>query len=142
VEFGPKCILSHVDGYAFLDEFGYSAYYEGDKMKNSLELHEKRFGAKPKEIITDQIYGTRENREMLKGMGVEGSFMPLGRRGQLSTSEIRKLKKKQKKRGQMEGIIGHSKVNFGLERIKYANEEIGVRLGLLGMNLKTAAARI
>jgi len=142
VEFGPKCILSQVDGYAFLDEFGYSAYYEGDKMKNSLELHEKRFGAKPKEIITDQIYGTRDNREMLKGMGIEGSFMPLGRRGQLSKSEIRKLKKKQKKRGQMEGIIGHSKMHFGLERIKYANEKIGVMLGLLGMNLKTATARI
>jgi len=142
VEFGPKCIISHVDGYAFLDQFGYSAYYEGDQLKNSLELHEKRFGAKPKEVITDQIYGTRDNREMLKELGIEGSLMPLGRRTKLSKGEIRKIKKKQKKRGQMEGIIGHSKVNFGLERIKYANEKIGVRLGLLGMNLKTAVARI
>jgi len=142
VEFGPKCILSHVDGYAFLDKFDYSAYYEGDQLKNSLELHEQRFGAKPKEVITDQIYGTRDNRDMLKKLGIEGSLMPLGRRTKLTKSEIRKIKKKQKKRGEMEGIIGNAKVKYGLERVKYANEKIGVMLGLLGMNLKTAAARI
>jgi len=142
VEFGPKCIISHVDGYAFLDKFGYEAYYEGDQLKNSLELHEKRFGAQPKEIITDQIYGTRDNREMLQELGIEGAFMPLGRRAKLTKNELRKIKKKQKKRGQMEGIIGYSKVKFGLERVKYSNEKIGVMLGLMGMNLKTAASRI
>jgi len=142
VEFGPKCILSHVDGYAFLDKFGYDAYYEGDQLGKSLELHEKRFGVKPKDIITDQIYATRDNRELLKGLGVEGAFIPLGRRSQIAKEEIKKIKKKQKKRGQMEGIIGYSKVKFGLERVKYANERIWIMMGLMAMNLKTAATRI
>jgi hypothetical protein len=142
VEFGPKCILSYVNGYAFLDEFGYDAYYEGDKLKNSLELHEKRFGEKPKEVITDRIFGTRDNRELLKELGIEGAFIPLGRRPKISESKLKQIKKRQKRRGRMEGIIGYGKVKFGLERIKYANERIWIMLGLTAMNLKTAASRI
>lgn len=142
VEFGPKCIVSYVDGYAFLDEFGYDNYYEGDKLKKSLELHEKRFGEKPKEVITDRIFGTRDNRELLKELGIEGSFIPLGRKAKISGSELKKIKKRQKRRGQMEGIIGYGKVKFGLERIKYANEKVWIMLGLMAMNLKTVASRI
>jgi hypothetical protein len=142
VEFGPKCILSYVDGYAFLDEFGYEAYYEGDKLRKSLELHEKRFGEKPKEIITDRIFGTRDNRKLLHERGIEGAFIPLGRRTEVSESELKKIKRRQKKRGRMEGIIGYGKKKFGLERVKYANERIWIMLGLSAMNLKTAASRI
>lgn len=46
VEFGSKCILSYVNGYAFLDGFGYEAYYEGEWVEWCLKLHEKRFGVK------------------------------------------------------------------------------------------------
>lgn len=142
VEFGPKCILSYVDGYAFLDEFGYDAYYEGDKLKKSLELHEKRFGVKPKVVITDRIFGSGANRKLLKELKVEGSFIPLGRHHKLSSVELQKIKRRQRRRGRMEGIIGYSKVKFGLERIKYANEKVWIMLGLTAMNLKTAASRI
>jgi hypothetical protein len=142
VEFGPKCIISYVNGYGFLDEFGYDAYYEGDKLKRCLELHEKRFGEKPEEVITDRIFGTRANRELLKELGIEGSFIPLGRRTEISDSALKKIKKRQGKRGRMEGIIGYGKVKFGLERIKYTNEKVWIMLGLTAMNLKTAASRI
>jgi len=142
VEFGPKCIISYVDGYAFLDEFGYENYYEGAKLKKSLELHERRFGEKPKEVITDRIFGTRENRKLLQEWGIEGAFMPLGRRTKISDSALKKIKKRQRRRGRMEGIIGYGKVKFGLDRIRYANEKIGIILGLTAMNLKTAASRI
>lgn len=142
VEFGPKCLLSYVDGYGFLDAFGYDAYNEGGKLEASLELHKKRFGEKPRVIIADQIFGSKSNRDKLNELGIEGSFMPLGRRKNTSPVEIQRIKKRQKRRGRMEGIIGHSKMNFGLERLRYANEKIEVMLGLIAMNLKTAVARI
>ena len=142
VEFGPKCLISYVDGYGFLDEFGYEAYNEGGKLEDSLELHKKRFGVAPKVVIGDQIFGSKQNRNKLKELGIEGSFMPLGRCNNISSTEIQRIKKRQKRRGRMEGIIGHSKMNFGLDRLRYANEKIEVMLGLIAMNLKTAVSRV
>ena len=79
---------------------------------------------------------------LLKAWGIEGLFIPLGRRTKIFDSELKKIKKRQRRRGRMEGIIGYGKVKFGLDRIKYANEKIGIMLGLTAMNLKTAASRI
>ena len=45
----------------------------------------------------------------------------------------------------MEGIIGHAKTNFGLDRILYTvkdGEEMWIRLGLLAMNLSTALKKM
>ncbi|MEW6557833.1 MAG: hypothetical protein AB1349_10845 [Elusimicrobiota bacterium] len=65
VEFGPKASVSFVDGYLFLDKFSTDAYNEGAVLKESLKLHEDRFGKKPETVITDKIYGSKTNREML-----------------------------------------------------------------------------
>ncbi len=45
----------------------------------------------------------------------------------------------------MEGIIGHAKSHFGLDRIRYTikdGEEMWIRLGLLAMNLSTAVKKM
>ena len=51
------------------------------------------------------------------------------------------FKRKQRERNRIEGGIGHGKEHFDLDRIRYegrAGSEMWVRLGVLGMNLKTA----
>ncbi|MCI0405823.1 MAG: hypothetical protein L0209_07090 [candidate division Zixibacteria bacterium] len=145
VEFGPKVLLSWTGGYGFLDAMKFHAHNEGALWGKSLDLHKKRFGEYPAESTGDGIFGTRENRAMLKRKGVRGGVKALGRAA--NTTENRKwLKEKQKLRGnRMEGIIGHAKNNFGLDRILYTmkdGEEMWIRLGLLAMNLSTALKKM
>ena len=110
-------------------------------------MYEERFGKKPKDVTADQIYGNRENRAKLKEEGIKAGFKPLGRKAQTEEGvKNRKwIKRKQKERGsRMEGIIGHGKVHYGLDRIGYRTKEgekIWARMGLLMMNLDTAVKR-
>lgn len=142
VEFGPKVSVSLVDGYLFLDKFSNDAYNEGTVLSESLKLHEDRFGKKPDVVITDKIYGSKTNREILKEEEIKAAFVPLGRKSWASKKIEKWVKQKQKKRSRIEGFIGVSKVHYGLERLLYKNEELNIRLGLLAMNLSTALARI
>jgi hypothetical protein len=145
VEFGPKAVLSYVDGFTFLDKISFDAFNESTTLDKNISLHKDRFGKLPEVVITDNIYGTRENRQMLKAKKIRASLMPLGRRQKRKTRDIKWVKKKQRERNRIEGIIGNGKKNYGLDRILYkitGGEEIWVRLGLSVMNLSTALARI
>lgn len=71
------------------------------------------------------------------------TIKPLGRRGK--SPPDRWFKKKQRERNRIEGSFGYGKVHFGLDSIKYQEEdgsEMWVRLGIMGMNLQTALARM
>jgi len=142
VEFGPKATVSLVDGYLFLDKFSTDAYNEGAVLSESLKLHEERFGKKPEIIITDKIYGSKTNREMLGEEKIKAALVPLGRKSWASKKIRKWVRQKQRSRSQIEGFIGVSKVHYGLERLFYKNEELNIRLGLIAMNLSTAMARI
>lgn len=145
-EFGPKALLSWVNGFCFLDHFSFDAYNEAEKAEKSLKKHEERFGEWPKVSIGDGIFGNRANRQKLKELGIKSAFKPLGRPPTVSKAQKAWMRGKQKLRnGRMEGIIGHVKEHFGLDRINYridGGEEIWARMGLLGMNLSTALKRI
>lgn len=144
-EFGPKGVLSYVDGYAFLDDISFDAFNETNRLKHSIELHKERFEKKPDTMILDNIYGSRDNREMLRSEGIKSALIPLGRHSKSRKRILKWIKQKQKLRSRMEGIIGNSKNNYGLEKILYkiaGGEEIWVRMGLTTMNLFTALARI
>jgi len=142
VEFGPKASVSLVDGYLFLDKFSTDAYNEGAVLSDSLKLHKERFGKKPEVVITDRIYASKKNREMLGEEKIKAAFVPLGRKSLLTKKIETWVKRKQRKRNQIEGFIGVSKVHRGLERLLFKNEELNIRLGLIAMNLSTAMARI
>ena len=61
-----------------------------------------------------------------------------------ATAEWAKRKQRQRN-GHMEGIIGHAKQHFKLDRVLYriaGGEEIWTRMGLLSMNLATALKRV
>lgn len=142
VEFGPKASISLVDGYAFLDKFSTDAYNEGVVLDESIVLHNERFGCNPDVIITDKLYGNRKNRERMAKDGIRASLIPLGRKSEMSREHEMWVRKKQRKRNAIEGKIGTSKQYYGLERLRYKNEELNIRLGLMAMNLTTALSRI
>lgn len=146
VEFGPKVLLSWVDGFCFLDYFSFDAYNEALQVDRSLRKYAERFGVLPPVSIGDGIFGNRANRQKLKELGIKSAFKPLGRPVETNHAQRSWMRKKQRLRnGRMEGIIGHGKNHFGLDRIRYRiqnGEWIWTMMALLGMNLSTALKRI
>jgi hypothetical protein len=72
---------------------------------------------------------------------MQASLIPLGRKSVMSKDHEQWVKKKQRERNAIEGKTGTSKDYYGLSRLKYKNEELNIRLGLLAMNLSTALAK-
>ncbi len=147
VEFGPKGALSHVDGFLFLDRIDHDNLSEArrDIVKEQIANYEFRFGKKPPSFTADRLYGNRENRDLLEAESIRCAFKPLGRKRKNLPSSDRWLKQKQKERNRIEGQFGHSKNHYHLDRILYEGKEgaeIWVRAGIMGMNLRTAVARM
>ena len=145
VEFGPKAALSYVVGFAFLDHPSSDNSSEAARVKKQIEQFERFFGKKPKYVVGDKLYGNRENRKLVKEHDIRDAFEPLGRKNRNHDSSERWRKQKQRERNRIEGIFGHTKNHFSLDKIKYYIEdgpEIWISLGLLSMNLKTAVKRI
>lgn len=147
VEFGPKALLSWVNGFCFLDHFSFDAYNEAEQVKTSIRKYKDRFGQLPKTMIGDGIFGNRWNRKFLKRLGILSAFKPLGKPPAAADQKQRAwMRKKQRLRnGHMEGIIGYAKNNFGLDKIRYRiqdGELIWTMMALAGMNLSTALKRI
>jgi len=145
VEFGAKALLSWVDGYCFLDRLAFEAYNEGEHLAGSLEKYKERFGNYPVSSTGDGIFGSRDNREHLKGIKVRGGFKALGRGATVTENRVWYRERQKKRSSRMEGIIGLGKTRFGLDRVKYriaGGEEIWARLGMMAMNLSTAMRKM
>ena len=71
VEFGSKINVSLVEGYAFLDYLLWDAFNESGYLMKSVELYKDRHGCYPAEVLADMIYCNRENRRMLKDLGIK-----------------------------------------------------------------------
>jgi hypothetical protein len=147
VEFGPKGALSHVDGFLFLDRLDHDNFSEAgtDIVREQLDNYQKRFGKKPPSFTADKLYGSRKNRDLLKKEEIRPAFKPLGRKRKNSPSPDRWLKQKQKERNRIEGHFGNGKTHYSLDCILYQGmegAEMWIRAGILGMNLKTAVAKM
>lgn len=145
VEFGSKAGCVHVDGFVFLDHLEHRAFAEEEFVKKHVETYKERFGKAPPSFTADKKYGTKDNREYLEKEGIRVGFKALGRKRKDAERSSRWLKKKQRERNRIEGDFGNGKEHYGLDRVLYSIEngsEIWVRLGLLGMNLKTALRKI
>lgn len=147
VEFGPKVSLSHVDGLTFVNMFDHDNYSEAKRevLEEQINNYEEMFQARPPSVTGDNLYGTRENREMLKEKGIRAAFKPLGRPGPESEKQKQYVRRKSRERNRIEGDIGNVKEHYGGNAIRYHNaegSEMWVRLAFLAKNLKLAAARI
>lgn len=111
-EFGAKIHVSMIDGLSFLDEISWEAFNEGSHMMQYIERYKSRFGYYPKEVLADQIYCTRANRQALKEKGKKLLSKPLGRPSAVS-NHVRPGE-----RNPIEGTFGQAKTAYGLNRIK------------------------
>lgn len=113
-EFGSKLQVSLVNGFTFLDKLSWNNFNEGIELQTSVEQFKTRCGHYPKEVLADQIYCTRANRQWLKIKNIKLSAKPLGRPSkeallnQISPGE----------RNPIEGKFGQAKVAYGLDNIK------------------------
>ncbi len=145
VEFGPKASVFQVDGFVFLDHLSAENFPEAERVREQIKQYEEIFGKKPSYVTADKIYGNRKNRKLLKQEEIRDAFEPLGRKARQQNPATRWRKQKQRERNRIEGSFGHAKNHFGLDRVKYyiqEGPEIWVRLGMISMNLQTAAKRI
>ena len=145
VEFGPKASLSHVGSFTFLDRLSSDNFNETGDVAMQLENYERRFGVKPPYAVGDRIYGTNDNRNLLKGGEIRNAFEPRGRKPKHESAPDRWRKRKRRERNRIEGAFGNGKNHYGLDRIRYCIEggdELWVRLGLMAANLKAVVKMV
>lgn len=120
VEFGAKLGVSIQNGYARINTLNWEAYNEGSDLKKQVEAYQRLNGCYPKVVITDRIYGTRENRKWLKELDIRYSGKPLGRPSakQQTQYQKRKYKLEQGMRNQVEGKFGQGKNGYNLSKIR------------------------
>jgi hypothetical protein len=120
VEFGAKLGVSIQNGYARINTLSWEAYNEGTDLKKQVEAYKKLNGCYPEVVITDKIYGTRENRQWLKELGIRYSGKPLGRPSARSQTQYCKRKQKieQGIRNQVEGKFGQGKNGYNLNKVR------------------------
>ena len=61
-----------------------------ETLKKQVEEYRKLYGYYPAVVITDKIYGTRENRNWLTQLGIRYSGKPLGRPSKQSQTPYQK----------------------------------------------------
>jgi IS5 family transposase len=105
--------VSLVVGYAFLDHLSWESYNEGGYVIRSVEIYRQRHGYFPAEVMGDRIYSKRENRRILKELGIRLVGKHLGR-----PSEMNKVEYDPGDRNPIEGNFGQGKVRYGMDRIQ------------------------
>ena len=120
VEFGAKLGVSIQNGYARINTLSWEAYNEGSDLKKQVEAYKRLNGCYPKMVITDKIYGTRENRQWLKELDIRYSGKPLGRPSakQQTQYQKRKHRSEQGMRNQVEGKFGQGKNGYNLNKVR------------------------
>lgn len=119
VEFGAKLGVSIQNGYARINTISWEAYNEGTDLKKQVEDYRRLNGYYPKVVITDKIYGNRENRQWLKDLGILYSGKPLGRPSAKSQTayQRRRFKKEKGMRNEVEGKFGQGKNGYNLSKV-------------------------
>jgi len=126
VEFGAKLGVS-LDrfGLASVDHLSWDAYHEAQDLPEHVERYRERHGVYPEKVLADPLYGTRSNRDYLKGKGIVFAGKPLGRprkETQENKSELKALKEQRREdyrqRIPIEGKFGQGKNGYGLNYIR------------------------
>jgi hypothetical protein len=117
-EFGPKISASLVKGYVYLDHLSWDAFNESKDLIDQVEQYKKRFGYYPESVITDGIYGTRDNRKYLNEKGIRHTGKRLGRPGALIKEELKEIRKEARIRSRIEGKFGEGKRKYSLDCVK------------------------
>lgn len=125
VEFGLKVNTWQVDGLNFIEHYSFSAFHEGNRLRQGIAFHHRHFG-KLRLVGADQIYATNANRRHCAKLGIATCFKPKGRRKQdplLRQQEDQARKAIGAARSTvLEGSYGNDKNHYGLRKVKARNE--------------------
>jgi len=95
VEFGAKIGVGITqDGLSYLDHLSWDAYNECHDLAMHVDNYKKCHGYYPEKVLADNIYGTRKNREALKGKGITFGGKRLGRPKKETDENKDELRKK------------------------------------------------
>ena len=121
-QFGSKGSVSLIDGFASLHRIDWDNFNEGADLQGQVRAYAERHGHYPEAVVTDQKYGSRENRRWLKERGIRFSGKALGRPKKNPGPEdlaLKRLKKEENgMRSQIEGKFGQGKNGYGLRKIR------------------------
>tara|TARA_R110002096_G_scaffold430722_3_gene645018 strand:- start:12802 stop:14394 length:1593 start_codon:yes stop_codon:yes gene_type:complete len=123
VEFGAKLGVSLTgDGVACVDHVSWEAYNEGQDMAQQVEAYKDRHGYYPATVLADPLYGSRDNRKLLKSKRIRFAGKPLGRPPKM-TDAVKAQDRKQRRqdyreRIPIEGKFGQGKNGYGLNYIR------------------------
>jgi IS5 family transposase len=134
VEFGAKLSVSlSGQGLACVDHLRWDAFHEGQDLESQVEAHRGRYGVYPEVVLGDPIYGTRDNRHYLKGLGIRFAGKPLGRPKKVTEDNQQALKREQAKRREeylqripIEGKFGQGKNGYRLNYIRAKRADTSV----------------
>jgi hypothetical protein len=134
VEFGAKLSVSlSGEGLACVDHLRWDAFYEGQDLASQVETYRARHGIYPEVVLGDSIYGTRDNRRYLKGLGIHFAGKPLGRPKKVTEENQEALKREQAKRREeylqripIEGKFGQGKNGYRLNYIRAKRADTSV----------------
>jgi hypothetical protein len=141
VEFGAKLSLSVVEGFCYLDHISWDAYNESTFLKDHIESYRTRFGCYPEWVSADKIFGSRENRNYMKSLGIKYTGHALGRPRMLTDDQrkkVRERKKLNRQRSKVEGKFGEGKRRYDLGCVKARHpktSESWIAAAIFAMNI-------
>lgn len=125
VEFGGKVGISLFNGFATIDNLSWNAYHEAIDLKKAVENFKATQGFYPEVVVADPAYGTRENRQFLKELGIRFGGKPLGKPKKETPENREELKALKKQRHSdyldripVEGKFGQGKGRYRLNYIR------------------------
>lgn len=118
VEFGAKIGASIVNGYTFIDNHSWDAYNESEDLQAHLDKYKERFGCLPQLFEGDKIYLNRQNRGILKALGIEIGGKPLGRPPKDEEASDAKMAKYIGERNEIEATFGTAKRVYRANNIR------------------------
>jgi IS5 family transposase len=134
VEFGAKLSVSlSGEGLACVDHLRWDAFHEGQDLQSQVEAYRARYGRYPEVVLGDPVYGTRDNRQYLKALGIRFAGKPLGRSKKVTQENQEELKREQAKRREeylqripIEGKFGQGKNGYRLNYIRAKRADTSV----------------
>jgi hypothetical protein len=141
VEFGAKLSLSVVEGFCYLDHISWDAYNESTFLKDHIESYRTRFGCYPEWVSADKIFGSRENRNYMKSLGIKYTGHALGRPRMLTDDQrkkVRERKRLNRQRSKVEGKFGEGKRRYDLGCVKTRHpktSESWIAAAIFAMNI-------
>jgi hypothetical protein len=119
-EFGAKIGVSLGEGgYTFVDHHSWDAYNEASDLRLQIELYRQRFGCLPTRIYADKIYMNRDNRQLMKDLGIQAMGKPLGRPPKKTDKEHEdRMTKSVSQRNAVEATFGTAKRVYRANNIR------------------------